>query len=281
MKEQPMKMQKVVWTAAAFMTAGVRALPGSALAQEPSGNLVETADAAGSFTTLLAAAESTGLVETRKADGSSTVFAPTDDAFDTLPADTFDGLPANPAALPEVLLYQVVAGEVLAAYAVGLTSATTVQGSDGAIEVAGDGVVLNGSANLDATARRYSVLLIAIDSMVARSSERSIVIAGFPLSRAYELQDALQFLLEKDPDLIIFCPDGFPSSGYAVQELQAFAPMCPVVVLCIDSSRGITEMLDAGADPDGYLSAGLSTREMGAYLQAIARRYQPVAPRLV
>lgn len=146
-----MNVRKVVWTAAAFVAAGALALPGSALAQEPSGDIVETADAAGSFTTLLAAAEAAGLVDTLKGDGPFTVFAPTDDAFNALPAGTVEGLLADPAALSEVLLYHVVAGEVLAADVVGLTSATTVQGSDIAIAVSGGGVVLNGSANVVTT----------------------------------------------------------------------------------------------------------------------------------
>ena len=48
-------------------------------------DIVETATAAGDFTTLLAAVEAAGLVDTLKGDGPFTVFAPTDDAFATLP----------------------------------------------------------------------------------------------------------------------------------------------------------------------------------------------------
>ena len=54
-------------------------------------NIVETAKSAGSFNTLLAAAEAAGLVEALSAPGPLTVFAPTDDAFAALPEGTVAG----------------------------------------------------------------------------------------------------------------------------------------------------------------------------------------------
>ena len=115
------------------------------------GNIVEVATEAGSFSTLLAAAEAAGLVDTLTGDGPYTVFAPTDDAFAALPEGTVEGLLEDPDALAEILLYHVVAGEVYAADVVGLSSATTVQGATIAIEVVDGGVVLNGSSNVTAT----------------------------------------------------------------------------------------------------------------------------------
>jgi uncharacterized surface protein with fasciclin (FAS1) repeats len=103
------------------------------------------------FTTLVAAVQAAGLVETLSGEGPFTVFAPTDEAFAALPEGTLDDLLADPEALAEILTYHVVSGEVLAADVVGLTSATTVQGSDIAIEVVDGGVVLNGSANVITT----------------------------------------------------------------------------------------------------------------------------------
>ncbi len=55
-------------------------------------DIVDTAAEAGSFTTLLAAAEAAGLVDTLKGEGPLTVFAPTDDAFAALPEGTVDSL---------------------------------------------------------------------------------------------------------------------------------------------------------------------------------------------
>lgn len=97
------------------------------------------------------AVQAADLVETLKGAGPFTVFAPTDAAFAALPAGTVDALLANPDVLAEVLLYHVVPGSVLAADVVGLTSATTAQGSDIAISVDGSTVTLNGSSKVVAT----------------------------------------------------------------------------------------------------------------------------------
>ncbi len=105
--------------------------------------IVDVADAAGSFTTLLAAAEAAELAETLSGEGPFTVFAPTDDAFAALPEGTVEALLEDPDTLSEILLYHVVEGEVLAEDVVELESATTVQGGDVSITVEDDTVLLN------------------------------------------------------------------------------------------------------------------------------------------
>jgi uncharacterized surface protein with fasciclin (FAS1) repeats len=114
-------------------------------------DIVDTAVDAGSFKTLATALTEAGLVETLKGDGPFTVFAPTDDAFAKLPAGTLDGLLKDKAELTKVLTYHVVAGEVLAADVVKLTSAKTVEGSDIAIKVDGGAVTLNGNVKVTTT----------------------------------------------------------------------------------------------------------------------------------
>ncbi|HEX2659243.1 MAG TPA: fasciclin domain-containing protein, partial [Polyangia bacterium] len=115
-------------------------------------DIVDTAVAAGTFTTLAAALQAADLVTTLKGAGPFTVFAPTDAAFAKLPAGTLDDLlkPANKAKLQAILKYHVVAGKVLAADVVKLTKATTVQGADVAITVSGTTVKVN-DANVTAT----------------------------------------------------------------------------------------------------------------------------------
>jgi uncharacterized surface protein with fasciclin (FAS1) repeats len=119
-------------------------------ADKPKMNIVQTAKAAGSFTTLLAAVKAADLQGTLSGQGPYTVFAPTDEAFAKLPAGTVDALLKDPAKLKAILLYHVVAGEVTAAQVVGLTEAQTVEGSSIAID-ATDGVVLNGSSKVTKT----------------------------------------------------------------------------------------------------------------------------------
>lgn len=77
-------------------------------------NIVETADSAGQFKTLLAAAKAAGLVSALSGKGPLTVFAPTDDAFGALPAGTVKSLlkPANKSKLAAILKFHVVSGRV-------------------------------------------------------------------------------------------------------------------------------------------------------------------------
>jgi uncharacterized surface protein with fasciclin (FAS1) repeats len=112
-------------------------------------DIVDTAVADGSFTTLVAAVQAAGLVEVLKGDGPFTVFAPTDEAFAKLPEGTVESLLQDKEALTKVLTYHVVPGKVLAADVVNLKSAQTVQGQSIAIDTA-SGVKVD-NANVIAT----------------------------------------------------------------------------------------------------------------------------------
>lgn len=113
-------------------------------------DIVETASEAGSFQTLLSAAEAAGLVDTLKSEGPFTVFAPTDEAFAKLPAGTVEALLNDKAALTRILTYHVVAGRVTAAQVVNLTEAQTVAGIRAEIKVK-DGSVYVGGAKVVTT----------------------------------------------------------------------------------------------------------------------------------
>lgn len=97
---------------------------------QPPQDLVETATAAGSFTTLLGAAKAAGLLDALRGEGPFTVFAPTDDAFAELPRDTLRTLllPANRESLKAIIGHHVVAGRYTAAQAVSLGSADSLAG---------------------------------------------------------------------------------------------------------------------------------------------------------
>jgi uncharacterized surface protein with fasciclin (FAS1) repeats len=77
----------------------------------PTKNIVENAVHSADHTTLVAAVKAAGLVETLEGPGPFTVFAPTNEAFNKLPAGTIDTLlkPENKATLTKVLTYHVVA----------------------------------------------------------------------------------------------------------------------------------------------------------------------------
>ncbi len=72
--------------------------------------ILETAEAAGVFTTLLAAVGVAGLSEALAGPGPFTVFAPVDDAFAALPPGTVQTLVDNPPQLARILKYHVLAG---------------------------------------------------------------------------------------------------------------------------------------------------------------------------
>ncbi len=114
-----------------------------------SADIVDTAVAAGDFTTLAAALTAAELVETLKGTGPFTVFAPTDDAFAKLPAGTVDTLLKDPKGdLTQILTYHVVPGKVMAADVVKLDGqkVTTVQGGELTVGVDGDKVTLTDAA---------------------------------------------------------------------------------------------------------------------------------------
>jgi uncharacterized surface protein with fasciclin (FAS1) repeats len=114
-----------------------------AQAAEPK-NIVETAVAAGSFKTLAKALQAADLIKTLEGKGPFTVFAPTDEAFAKLPAGALEGLLKDKAKLTAVLTYHVVAGKVLAADVVKMTSAKTEQGQSATISTK-DGVKIDGA----------------------------------------------------------------------------------------------------------------------------------------
>jgi uncharacterized surface protein with fasciclin (FAS1) repeats len=93
-------------------------------------NIVEIATEAGSFKTLLKAAQAAGLVDTLSKGGPFTVFAPNDEAFAKLPAGTLDSLLKDKKKLAAVLTYHVVPGKVMAKDVVKLKKAKTVQGQE-------------------------------------------------------------------------------------------------------------------------------------------------------
>ena len=118
-------------------------------------NIVENAVNSKDHTTLVAAVKAAGLVETLSGEGPFTVFAPTNEAFEKLPAGTVDGLlkPENVEKLKGLLTYHVVSGKFDAAAVIkaveegkGKFTVTTVQGGKIDLSVK-DGKVILTDAN--------------------------------------------------------------------------------------------------------------------------------------
>jgi len=127
------------FTAALAMAAVLVATPARAAEKD----IVETAVAAGNFTTLAKLLTDAGLVATLKGPGPFTVFAPTDEAFAKVPKATLEALAADKAKLTAVLTYHVVPGKVMAADVVKLKDAKTVQGQSVKISLMGSTVMVD------------------------------------------------------------------------------------------------------------------------------------------
>ena len=131
-------------------------------------DIVDTAVAAGSFKTLVAAVKAAGLVDTLKGEGPFTVFAPTDAAFAKLPEGTIAELlkPENKAKLQAILTYHVVPGKVLAADVVKLTGAKTVQGQQIDIAVKNGKVSVDGANVVKTDIQTSNGVIHVIDSVI-------------------------------------------------------------------------------------------------------------------
>ena len=138
------------------------------IASAKAADIVDTAVAAGSFNTLVAAVQAAGLVDTLKGEGPFTVFAPTDEAFSALPAGTVENLlkPQNKEQLIAVLTYHVVPGKVMADDVVGKQlEVSTVEGST--VDVNGmSGVMVDGATVIQANIETTNGVIHVIDQVI-------------------------------------------------------------------------------------------------------------------
>ena len=131
-------------------------------------DIVDTAVAAGSFNTLVAAVKAAGLVDTLKSDGQFTVFAPTDAAFAALPEGTVENLlkPENKETLVSILTYHVLSGKVMSGDIAGKQlSPATVQGSTVDIN-ATNGVMIDGANVITADIETSNGVIHVIDKVI-------------------------------------------------------------------------------------------------------------------
>ena len=147
------------------LTVAASFLSAPAFAQDK--DIVDTAVAAGNFTTLAAALTAAGLVETLKGAGPFTVFAPTDAAFAALPAGTVEDLlkPENKDKLIAILTYHVVPGKVMSTDLSEGLMAKTVNGAEVTITLA-DGAKVNGSVISAADILASNGVIHVIDTVI-------------------------------------------------------------------------------------------------------------------
>ncbi len=128
-------------------------------------NLLETARAAGAFTTLLTAIERAGLGPTLAEDGPFTVFAPHDDAFAELPKGAVDSLLAERDTLASVLTYHLVPGRLPVAEVASLRRVHTLQGERLRLSLDVE-VHVDGARVLDADIEASNGLIHVVDRVL-------------------------------------------------------------------------------------------------------------------
>jgi len=133
-----------------------------------SDNIPATAEKAGTFKTLLAAAKAAGLVEVLAGDQPLTVFAPTDEAFAKLPAGTVESLlkPENRAKLAAILKFHVVPGRVFSRDVLARKDLKTVEGGVLTAKVADGMATINGSKLIATDIDAANGVIHVIDSVM-------------------------------------------------------------------------------------------------------------------
>lgn len=218
---------------AVLMTLSLVAVCNSANAAD---NIVEVADKAGTFTTLLKAAEAAGLAQTLQEEGPFTVFAPTDEAFAKLP--NIKGLSVddlfelnNKNRLAKIIKHHIVSGRITAKQAEQAGSATTLAGDKIRIALRDGRLVVNdanGHALNDANVVHGDVeaangIIHVIDSVII-SGRKDIVESAKSLGRfktwiaLVEAAGLTETLKEKGP-FTVFMPSDEAFGRLEVDEL--------------------------------------------------------------
>ena len=146
--------------------------------------IVDAAIANGSFTTLVAALQATGLDATLADTASDfTVFAPTDDAFALLGQETIDALLADTETLSDILTYHVISGEVNASTAIGLagTKVDMVNGDSLALSLDGSNLLVNTATVIMTDIQTDNGIIHVIDAVLLPPADM-----GMPTSSIVE-----------------------------------------------------------------------------------------------
>jgi uncharacterized surface protein with fasciclin (FAS1) repeats len=136
-------------------------------------DIITTAVEAGSFNTLAAALKAGDLIEALQGEGPFTVFAPTDEAFAKLPAETIEMLlkKENKALLVSILTYHVVSGNVDAAQVVELNAAATLNGQRVDIKAEDGSVMIDKSNVVKADIMCSNGVIHVIDTVLMPSTD--------------------------------------------------------------------------------------------------------------
>jgi len=155
-------------------TAAARAAQNAECNPKPMKNIVELAESVDSLSTLVAAVVAGDLVATLSSPGPFTVFAPTNDAFNALPAGTLDSLmkPENKATLVDILTYHVVGAAALSTDLSDGQMIGTVEGKSVTVHI-GDGIKINDATVVMADVMASNGVVHVVDGVLLPPSRES------------------------------------------------------------------------------------------------------------
>ena len=190
-------------------------------------------------TILEAAIDAAGLTETLRGEGPFTVFAPTDDAFQALPAGTIDALLADPQGLlTDILLYHVLAADVRSTDLMDGQMATTINGKDVTVRLENGNVFINDAQVLLADIETDNGVVHVIDAVLIPPTVTVVdVVVNSPdhtILEAAVLAADLAETLSGDGPFTVFAP-----TDAAFQAL----PAGTIDALLADPSGALTDIL--------------------------------------
>jgi len=164
--------------------------------------------------TLETAVLAAGLETALSGDGPFTVFAPTDDAFAALPAELLNALLNDPqGSLTNVLLYHVLAAEVLSTDLMDGMTATTLLGADITVSINNDGVFINDAQVTVADIQTDNGVVHVIDAVLIPPPPSVVeIIASSPVHNILEtavLAAGLETALSGEGPFTVFAPTDF------------------------------------------------------------------------
>ena len=206
-------MRKTLFVALSSAVLSLVAITG-AQAQTDPGTIVEVASANPDFSTLVTALKAAELVDTLSGPGPFTVFAPTNAAFEKLPAGTLDKLLADPkGALTDVLKLHVISGSVDAAAATA-AAGTEVETLGGKVAVAKDGEALTiGGAKIVTTDIKASNGIIHVIDAVITAPASAAATTETTVAATEETVAATEETVAPTPTEVATGDDGLAASS--------------------------------------------------------------------
>ncbi len=216
-----------------------------ALAQD--GTIVDVAAGNEDFSTLVSLVQAAGLAETLSGEGPFTVFAPTNEAFASLPAAVVDYLGSHPEVLTRVLTYHVVPGTVMAAD-VSTMMAATVEGSELNIVVDDMGVHVDNATVTATDIVASNGVIHVIDSVLVPPVELDMII---PADVSGDIVTAGSSTVAPASVAMV---DQFASEGYAGE----------ITVDSIGSGAGLERFCETGETDVANASRAINEGEIAS-----------------